>query len=172
VVSESEPSFEELLDACRLSAVHLEMRDVYMTNDPVYRDWVAGHPVNAAQSYAEWFALVQRVAARGVEFRRLRVVAEPASSYIRFEHAITDELNIDAGERVRWLLRRDALGILLPANDIWILDGRIVRFGFFTPDGDELGSVTIDDPQTVSECTAAFERAWDHGTDHKDFQLS
>ncbi len=39
--------------------------------------------------------------ARGVRFRRARIVSEPLAPYIRFEHSITDATNIDAGEALK-----------------------------------------------------------------------
>lgn len=167
----SEPTFEELLGACRVSAVHLEMRDEYKTDDPAYVAWTRGEKPDGAAAYADWFALVAETVGRGVEVRRLRVFSEPASDYIRFEHAITGELNVAAGEQVRWLARRAAGGLLLPANELWVFDGARVRFGFFSPAGDDLGSQITDEPEVAASCSAAFEAAWHLGTDHARFGL-
>jgi hypothetical protein len=73
--------------------------------------------------------------ARGVVMRRARIVSEPVTDYIRWEHAVTP-LNLDAGEQVRWLPRRHASDIPLPGNDFWLIDGRLAMFHFFTGDGD------------------------------------
>ncbi|WP_084316803.1 DUF6879 family protein [Actinospica robiniae] len=170
-MSTSEPTFEELLGACRVSAVHLEMRDAYMTDDPAYVEWTKGERVDGAAAYADWFALVRETVARGVVVRRLRVFNEPASDYIRFEHAITSELNVAAGERVRWLPRRQAEGLLLPANELWVFDGVRVRFGFFSPEGDDLGSQITEDVAVAYSCADSFNSAWDLGADHEEFEL-
>ena len=37
-----EPTFDQLFAACKRTAVHLEMRDEYTTDDPVYIEWCAG----------------------------------------------------------------------------------------------------------------------------------
>lgn len=170
-MSASEPTFEELLGACQVSAVHLEMRDGYMTDDPAYVAWTKGERVNGAEAYADWFALVQETVARDVVVRRLRVFNAPASDYIRFEHAVTGELNIAAGEQVRWLPRRKAEGLLLPANELWVFDGTKVRFGFFSPDGDDLGSQIVEDPHVARSCAEAFDSAWSLATGHEEFEL-
>jgi hypothetical protein len=74
--------------------------------------------------------LVRHHVARGVKFRRARIVSEPVTDYIRFEHAITAGVNLAGGEQVRWLPRRRASDLCLPGNDFWPFDGRLVRFGW------------------------------------------
>ncbi|HEV2637254.1 MAG TPA: hypothetical protein VGX23_19020 [Actinocrinis sp.] len=165
----SELSFEELLGGCVSSAEHLELRDLYIADSPAYRAWCDGQKVDGAKEYEDWFDLVKETVARGVQVRRVRVINEPVSDYIKFEHSITTSLNIAAGERVRWLVRQAAEGLLLPANDLWILDGTRVRFGFFSADGDYLGSKIVDDAEVVDACVRSFEDAWTRGTDHEDY---
>jgi uncharacterized protein DUF6879 len=65
-----------------------------------------------------------------VRFRRARVVSEPLGGYISFEHAITDEVNIAAGEDVRWLPRRRASDLCLLGNDFWLFDEKLTRFSY------------------------------------------
>jgi hypothetical protein len=60
--------------------------------------------------------LIADTVARGVIVRRARVVSEPVSEYIRWEHYVT-HANVTAGEDVRWLPRRRATDIPLPGND-------------------------------------------------------
>src|ERR1700677_639259 len=123
------PPFSELIGATTRSAVHLELRDSYDPDTPQYAEWLAGtpRPVPASQ---EWFDFVREHTARGVRFRRARIVSEPLSDYIRFEHEATAGLNVAAGEEVRWLPRRLGAGLCVPVNDYWVFDGRLVRFGY------------------------------------------
>lgn len=92
------PPFSELIAKARTSAVHLEMRDAYTPSDPEFLGWKAGQP---APSDPAWHELVRSHIARGVRFRRARVVSEPLSDFIRFEYASTAGINIAAGEEVR-----------------------------------------------------------------------
>lgn len=62
---------------------------------------------------------MRATAARGVKLRRARIVSEPVSEYIRFEHDGTPQ-NIAAGEDVRWLPRARASALSLPGNDCWV----------------------------------------------------
>ena len=120
------PPFSELIAAASVSAVHLEMRDAYTPGDQRYIAWLAGRGLPEPAS-PEWSALVRTHTARGIRFRRARIVSEPLADYIRFEHALTASVNVAAGEQVRWLPRRQASDLCLPGNDFWVFDGRMVR---------------------------------------------
>ena len=129
------PPFSELIAATTRSAVHLEMRDAYTPSDPEFLDWKPGRPRPVPASPG-WYDLVREHVARGVRFRRARVVSEPVSDYIRFEYESTAGLNIAAGEEVRWLPRRRASDLCLPGNDFWLFDDRLIRFHHFSGNGE------------------------------------
>ena len=42
-----------------------------------------------AERYREWFDLITQTTGRGVAVRRARIVSEPVTDYIRFEHDVT-----------------------------------------------------------------------------------
>lgn len=161
--------FDELIDATDRSAVHLELRDAYTPDDPVFLDWKAGRLPLDKPAYPDWFEQVREHTARGVEFRRARVVSEPVTDFVRFEYEITGALNIAAGEHVRWLPRQRASDLLLPGNDLWIFDERVIRFGYFAGNGDYLGDETVNDPVVVEMCVSAFEVIWKRAISHADY---
>jgi hypothetical protein len=161
--------FSELIAATTRSAVHLETRDAYTPDDERFVRWLAGHPVPVPANPA-WSALVREHTARGVQFRRARIVSEPLSDYIRFEHEITSEVNISAGEDVRWLPRRGASGICVPLNDFWLLDDRLVRFGYFAGNGEFLDDEVTEDPAVAKMCAQAFEAVWELAVPHADYR--
>ena len=163
------PPFSELIAATTRSAVHLELRDTYDPDTPQYREWLAGVPRPVPAS-PEWYRFVLEHTARGVQFRRARIVSEPLSDYIRFEHAATAGLNVAAGEEVRWLPRRRARGLSVPVNDYWVFDDRFVRFGYFGGDGTYLDDELTDDPDAVHSCTEAFERVWELAIPHAEYR--
>lgn len=165
------PTFEELFRDCRESAVHLEMRDSYMKSDPAYRDWIAGVAFEPAERWADWLTLVSEATSRGVKVRRARVVSEPVSQYIRFEHEVTDGLNIAAGEDVRWLPRRKATGIALPGNDFWLFDSTLLLVNHFDGEGEWLEPSISTDPHEVKLCADAFESVWELGVPHSDYRI-
>jgi hypothetical protein len=163
------PPFSELIATATTSAVHLETRDVYTPSDPLYQDWLAGKPL-PVPALPEWRDLVRFHTARGVRFRRARIVSEPVSEYIKYEHHITDASNIAAGEDIRWLPRRRARGLLVPVNDFWVIDNRIVRLGYFAGDGEFTEHELTDDPAVVRTCAEAFETVWELATPHADYR--
>ena len=162
------PPFSELIAATTRTAVHLEARDSYTPDDPAFLDWKAGRPV-AAPAGPAWYELVREHTARGVEFRRARIVSEPLADYTRFEYE-TAQWNVDAGEQVRWLPRNTAPGLLVPLADFWVLDDRLVRFGFFAGDGEFIGHELCDEPGVVRSCAQAFERVWSRAVPHSDYR--
>lgn len=164
------PTFEELFQSSRETAVHLEMRDAYMKSDPAYVDWEEGIPLDPAKRWSDWHALVSEAVGRGVTVRRARIVSEPVSTYIRFEHEVTDGLNIAAGEDVRWLPRRNAAVIALPANDFWLFDRSLLLVNHFDGEGEMLASTVSEDSQEIKLCADAFEAVWERGIAHAEYQ--
>jgi hypothetical protein len=160
--------FTELIAKATRSAVHLETRDAYTPDDPAFHAWLAGRPVSDPAG-ADWYDLVREHTARGVEFRRARIVSEPLADYIRFEYESTIP-NIDAGEQVRWLSRQSNPGLLVPLCDFWVLDDRLVRFGFFAGNGEFIGHELCDDPAGVRSCAEAFERVWSRAVPHDEYR--
>jgi hypothetical protein len=163
------PPFSELIAAATTSAVHLEGRDAYTPSDPLFRGWLAGRPV-PEPAIPEWRDLVQAHVARGIRFRRVRVVSEPLSDYIRYEHFITAATNVAAGEDVRWLSRRRASDLCLPGNDFWLFDDRLIRFHRFSGDGEIVEDELVTDPGVIRMCAAAFEAAWERAVPHADYR--
>ena len=114
--STNAPTIAELMADCTRSAVHLEMRDHYgvAAEADAFRAWLAtGHLDTGPGSpdWAPWVDLVSRTVVRGVAVRRARIISEPVSDYIRYEHAST-EVNVHAGEQVR-----------VPERDLAVLVG-------------------------------------------------
>ncbi|MFF4737702.1 DUF6879 family protein [Streptomyces sp. NPDC001262] len=169
------PSFAEMLADCQRSAVHLEMRDAYgiAAEAAEFEAWKAGDDSSRYDRTGRrrsWLDIVTQSVGRGVEIRRARIVSEPVSEYIRFEHAGTP-LNIEAGEQVRWLPRRQASDIALPGNDFWLFDGRVVRFNHFTGDGASGGPEVSDAPAVVKLCSSAFAAVWERAVPHADYKV-
>ncbi len=156
-------------------ALHLEQRDVYAAADHGrFRQWLTGEPLDPAAE-AEWWRpwreMMRRHKAAGRSLRRLRVVSEPVTEYIRFEWKDADEL-VRAGEDVRWLPRQRASALLLPGNDLWSFDGETVVFTHLSGDGAVQGYELTTDPGLVSRCLTAFEAAWPAAVPHSEYTPS
>lgn len=170
------PSFDELFDDAQRAAVHLETHDTYAVDRErgQFAEWLRTGERSldpASEYWRPWSELVNRTVARGVAMCRARVVSEPASEYIRYEHAGT-QVNIALGEEVRWLPRRNASDLALPGNDFWLIDDSIVRFNLFSGDGNVVDPQVSDDPAVIKLCSAAFESVWERAIPHGDYRLA
>lgn len=164
----------EGLTKAQRSAVHLEMRDIYTPDDPEFVRWRAGHRYDhdAAKLpdwWGPWRDLVAETTARNVVMRRARIVSEPVTDYIRFEHDFTFA-NVAAGELVRWLPRRKAADIALPGTDLWMFDGASVLFTYFSGIGEVVDREWCTEPAVVELVRSAFETVWERATPHEEFQ--
>lgn len=166
----------QLLTTFQREAVHLEMRDVYATE--IERDrfqtWLRGEPLDPeaeAEWWRPWFELMKRNNEAGRALRRLRIVSEPVTDYIRFEWLDAAQL-VRAGENVRWLPRRNASKLVLPGNDFWMFDRETVAFTHFSGDGHVLGHEVTTDPEIVAACAGAFENAWKIAIPHSEYTPS
>ncbi|MFD9910823.1 DUF6879 family protein [Streptomyces sp. NPDC059063] len=168
------PPFAELISKAERSAVHLELRDVYGVASEAddFAKWRRARTISpeSVESRRPWLDLVRETVGRGVVMRRARVVSLPVSEYIRYEHAGT-HLNVEAGELVRWLPRRDAATLALPGADFWLFDDQLIRFGHFSGDGASAGHELCDEPTAIKLCADAFEAVWQQATPHGEFTV-
>ncbi|MFI1397728.1 DUF6879 family protein [Streptomyces sp. NPDC020681] len=166
------PTFDDLLAGAKSSAVHLEMRDTYYSN-PRFEAWRQGQRVDWNDRDSWWSPFHQKISdavARGMTIRRARVVSEPVTEYIRWEHYVT-HANVVAGEQVRWLSRRRASDLLLPGNDFWVFDDTMIRIHHFSGDGDSVEDEILDDPRLVELCASGFERVWERAIPHERYEI-
>lgn len=172
----SEEERDQFLTTFQREAVHLEMRDVYATNIEKgrYQTWLRGEPLDPESEtdwWRPWFELMKRNTKAGKALRRLRIISEPVTDYIRFEWLDAAQL-VRAGENVRWLPRRKASKLLLPGNDFWMFDRQTVAFTHFSGDGHVLGHEVTTDPEIAEACADAFEETWAIATPHDDYTPS
>ncbi|MCX4846860.1 DUF6879 family protein [Streptomyces sp. NBC_00893] len=173
-MSQTNLAFADLLATARHSAAHLELRDSYRIDKEAaeFGEWQTGwrpEPDPAAW-WNEFHTWVRDATARGVVLRRARVVSEPASAYVRYEHDCTYQ-NIAAGESVRWLPRRKASDLALPGNDFWLFDDRLVMWNHFTGEGASAGP-ELDEREAVAKfCAEAFEAVWNRATPHDEYRI-
>ncbi|MBL0777640.1 MULTISPECIES: DUF6879 family protein [Streptomyces] len=141
------PPFAELIAGCERSAVHLETRDVYGVpeEDADFCAFLAGQRCDQADRGSWWndfHSTIADAVGRGVSVRRMRVVSEPVTDYIRFEYA-----------------------------DLWIFDDRLVRYSIFSGGGAFVEDLLDDDPATVKSYAEACELIWKRATPHDEFTV-
>lgn len=164
---------DELLDRFQRDAFHLELRDNYRADyedGPVER-WLRGEPDDYAW-HEPWLRRVRAATSAGRSIRRVRVVTEPLSDYIRWLRSVT-HLNQAAGEDIRWLPRHQVPeGIRFPVsgNDFWIFDDELVTVGHFDKEGRVLGSELVTDPLVVAACVRTCDVLWPLAIPHAEFE--
>lgn len=168
-----QPPARSALAKAHRSAVHLELRDSYMLDDPEFIAWQQGKrfdPADRSAWWGGWHDSVRDAVARGVAVRRVRIVSEPISDYIRYEYDCTFT-NIAAGESVRWLPRRRTTDLALPGTDFWVFDDTQALFHHFTGEGQlaEDGREYTDDAARVKLCADAFEAVWQRAIPHAEY---
>ncbi|MEX2980586.1 DUF6879 family protein [Streptomyces sp. C36] len=164
---------DELFESFERDAFHLELRDDYGSpvEDTPYARWQRGEPDDYAW-LDPWMTLMKRVTGEGKSVRRVRVISEPHSEYVHWEHSLT-HLNIEAGEDIRWLPRHavpDSTTFPVTGNDWWLYDDRLLAIGHFSEDGRVLGSELLDDPATVAECITVRDLLWSLAVPHGEYQ--
>ncbi|MEV6394872.1 DUF6879 family protein [Streptomyces sp. NPDC051907] len=169
-----QPPARNALAQAQRTAVHLEMRDSYMLDDPEFIAWQQGKrldPDDRVSWWGGWHDVVQEATARGVAVRRARIVSEPVSDYVRYEYDGTFT-NIAAGEQVRWLSRRRTTDLALPGTDFWVFDDETVLFHHFTGDGQlaEDGREYVSLPVLAKLCGDAFESVWQRAVPHAEYR--
>ena len=131
-----------------------------MRSDPRFTAWqqrFRDDPADRESWCHPWHDSVVAARNRGVRIRRARIVSEPVSEYIRFEYDLTFS-NVLTGEDVRWLPRRRTSDLLLPGNDFWVFDDRLVLWNHFTGEGEisPEGWEITEDLALAKTCTAAW----------------
>lgn len=75
-------SFAELLEATRASVIRFEMRDSYDESVRGYAEWQATGDIGG-YDWGDHLDVIRAAVARGVRVRRVRIVSEPLSEYMR-----------------------------------------------------------------------------------------
>lgn len=75
----------------------------------------------------------------GKTVRRVRVVRQPLTGYVRYEFAWGFVYNVQAGEDIRVLDLTDRPGPDLPDHDFWLFDDTTVVKLLYRSDGTQIG---------------------------------
>ncbi|MGX1541126.1 DUF6879 family protein [Streptomyces adustus] len=162
-----------LFDRFQRDAFHLELRDDYSVPGEAgpFQSWLDGRDIDYTY-LTPWTQLMRQTTRRGMTVRRVRVVTEPLTPYIQWEHATT-VVNENAGEAVRWLPRHLLpTGVAFPfdGRDWWLYDDRLLAVGHFDADGRVLGSQIIEDPDAVARCVHLRDLLWANAVPHTEYK--
>lgn len=153
--------FDQLFREFASTAFRLENQGIYrephevkplqrfLSGDPPEDDWIR-----------PWTDNVRRAASEGRRFRRVRVLTEPLTDYLRFEMDLALRENIPAGEDIRALWPEKAAALDLPENtDYWMFDDKQVALMHFGDHG-MIGAEILTDPDTVEKYRQWRDDAW------------
>ncbi|AYV29614.1 DUF6879 family protein [Streptomyces goshikiensis] len=162
-----------LFETFEHDAFHLELRDDYTVpnEESPFTRWLSGEP-DDLQWFEPWAREMRRVTADGRTVRRVRVVTQPHSPYIQWEHSLTDGNEL-AGEDIRWLPRHllpNGLRLPMDGNDWWLFDDRLLAVGHFDHEGRVLGSELIEDVNAVEECIRVRDLLWASAIPHAEYK--
>lgn len=165
---------DALFDTFQRDAFHLELQDTYSVSseDTSYRKWKRGEPQDPDDGERPWLQRVTRAVKSGRTVRRVRVVTEPVSEYIRYEYDGTPQ-NLAFGEDIRWLPRRlvpPDVVFPLAGRDWWLFDNYLVAAGHLDEHGRPLGSEISTDPALVTRCVRLRDRLWDIAIPHAEYR--
>ncbi len=151
----------------------LELRDRYnVANEKEeFEYWLRTEDTSLEEKYAStstWHRNVRQARRAGKLWQRVRVVSEPLSDYIRWEHAAT-RFNEEAGEDIRWLPRHHPAVERLPRHDFWLFDSRWVCVLHFDEEDVPNQYEVIDDPATVLLHCQWRDIAWHYATPHREY---
>ncbi|MFI6577588.1 DUF6879 family protein [Nocardiopsis sp. NPDC050513] len=170
----SEEEFVQQFHDFERTAWKLEVRDRYNVdgeNEDVERFLRTGDPGRTDDHAATspWHRDVTRGRKQGKVWQRVRVVSEPLSGYIAWEHAVT-RFNVEAGEDIRWLPRHHPSVDDLPQLDFWLFDGRWSCVLHFDDDDAPRRLERIDDPAVIGRHRQWWETAWRHAIPHHEYE--
>lgn len=162
---DSRPGIDRLWDGLvnfRYSLFRLETLQAYSgsSEDEAFGEWQRTGIVPVTDELRQWCKRIRDRIDNGVRVRRVHVLVEPATEYMRFELA-SYAPNVEANEDVRVIPVRDNWWPAdVPSNtDFWLIDGWQLWSMRYTWDGEWLGAELVDDPQRIVDACAIRDAA-------------
>ncbi|MFB6677160.1 DUF6879 family protein [Streptomyces sp. NPDC056390] len=142
--------FGRLFETFEHTAWRLETRGRYQsdTEDPTYEEFVRAGRFDL-DTDDEWSQLMRRQTSAGKTVGRVRVVDETPTVGQLFLLADAPR-NAAAGEDMRYLWRQEADRRILPREDFWIFDSRLVAVLRFDDEDVLHGAEVITEPAEVN----------------------
>ncbi|MGQ0773687.1 MAG: DUF6879 family protein [Pseudonocardiales bacterium] len=115
--------FDAVFDRFRVSAFRLETLSRYADDeDEEYALFLAGEPLpERSPRTVPWLRRVADTTAAGQRWRRVHVVSQPLTNYLRFE-LVGYEANVEAGEDVHLADRGAHPELAALHQDFWLFD--------------------------------------------------
>ena len=155
-VEESE--FHRFFEECRYTAFRLETLQVYDVGyeQEAFHSFLSTGEVITTHSQQEW----NRIVGGKRSFRRVHVVTEPLTDYLRFECVSAYRASVQAGEDVRVIPTEPGFwpeGI--PRFDYWLFDSEVLVRMNYESDGTMLAPELICEPEEIVRANVIRDRA-------------
>jgi hypothetical protein len=157
--------FAALFDSFTTEAFNLETLQSYGAagEDDDVAAFLAGE-VAPPVEHNDWLDMVRRNTGAGRVMRRVHLVAEPLSDYMRYELAWPYAFCTDAGEDIR------VLPSLWPnTGDWWLFDSTRLYVQHHGADGTWLGTEPIDDPEAIRAARDIRDNTWARAVPWPDY---
>jgi Family of unknown function (DUF6879) len=168
----TDPQFAALFTSVRRSWFRLETLQHYdaRSERAAFAAFRRGEPIDTTPG--PWQEMVRQHVAAGRDLRRVHVVEEPLSDYIRFELEVYVP-NVEAGEDVRVIpVPRGAWPNGVPRHDYWLFDDQ--RLWLMDYDADDAFETArlIDDPSVIDQHREWRDTALAHSIPLADYATS
>ena len=142
--------FGERFTTFRYTAYRLETLQAYDVpqEEESLAAFLAGEPVSFGPPKDGWTAVVAEAVAAGKSMRRVHVVEEPLTDYLRYEME-SYRPNVEAGEDVRILPVRSGRWPDLPRRDYWLFDSADLWLMNYDEAGHFAGARSVTDAAEI-----------------------
>ncbi|PRX44707.1 hypothetical protein B0I33_111221 [Prauserella shujinwangii] len=157
----------ELFRRFRRSAWRWECQGDYAVDEAKLQRWRDGLPPDL-EAKRPWLDFIRDLTATGKSWQRVRMLTEPLTEYLRWLIEQT-QVNIDAGEDIRWIPQRQAVELGMPGYDFYLFDDELVAIMRFGEDRLLRELEVSGDPQVVATHRAYRDTVWPHAIRHTDY---
>ena len=158
------------LQAFDRTAFRFETQPAYSISmeEQTLERYLAGdrRPPTEAPGIRAWLDQIASLVATGRNVERVRVHDEPPTPYQRFERWV-GRWNTEAGEQLRYVTRREAVEVGLPATgtvDWWLMDSERLIVMRFDDVGHLVESELVTDLEQVAQACTWRDLAVHHST--------
>lgn len=165
---------DALLTTFRRSAFRLETLGFYRVEEEAeaLQQYLGGDPLPKSANPA-WCGMVRRALEDGREIKRVHLLPEALTPYLKFEIACGYSHSVAAGEQV-YLLPASTLGLPAdaPERDYWLFDDEVVVLMDYDRSGRLVSLTTRHDPQDLERYVKLSEALLERGISLKAFLAS
>ncbi|MFF5992565.1 DUF6879 family protein [Prauserella flavalba] len=158
---------DELFREFTASSWRWECQGDYAIDAAKLQRWRDGLPPDL-DAKRPWLDYIRSVTEAGKTWQRVRMLTEPLTEYLRWLIEQT-QVNVDAGEDIRWIRESQARELGMPNYDFYLFDDErvaIMRFG----DDKLLAELDVlDDPATVKQHQHYRDIVWPPSIPHSEY---